>query len=24
LGRCQTKDEIWAIIEEAPDPWSRD
>jgi nitrogen PTS system EIIA component len=24
LARCQTKDEIWAIIEEAPDPWSRD
>ena len=24
LGRCMTKDEIWAMIEDAPDPWSRD
>ena len=24
LAGCKTKDEIWAIIEEAPDPWSRD
>ncbi|HVK07961.1 MAG TPA: PTS sugar transporter subunit IIA [Gemmataceae bacterium] len=24
LAGCKTRDEIWAIIEEAPDPWSRD
>jgi nitrogen PTS system EIIA component len=24
LVACQTRDEIWALIEDAPDPWSRD